>query len=458
MIRYVGLVSFLTTLAAVAPAQNVHITWIGQAGFVVQTEGGATVVADPPAPSVGYPIPDVTADVVTVSHNHTDHNYTQGVKGNFTLVDGRTATSRTEVMAGGMPFVMIPGFHDAQSGAVTGPNTIVQWTQGGLRFAHMGDFGQEQLTDAQLADLQNLDVMIVPAGGYFTVEPEEAAAVLVAQLKPRVTILAHYRTPLGGPAQLATLPAVATPFTGVVYKPSTVVLSRGGAPTTPEVWVMEPLAPAQAVNSGSLAAGTPVAPGSLASIFGSFTGSATMAGSAPLPQKLGQTEVFIGGTAAPLLYVSPTQINLQIPSATGLGQFLAEVKVGGQTVARAPVTVVSRAPGVLGVFNADGRANSASNAARRGDSLQIYATGQGLGPGVAGVADGAAAGMMNLTRSIPQVTLGGQKVTVTRSGLLAGAVGVWQVTVAIPMDAPTGSTQLTLGLGVVRNTVAVFIQ
>jgi uncharacterized protein (TIGR03437 family) len=201
-----------------------------------------------------------------------------------------------------------------------------------------------------------------------------------------------------------------------------------------------------------------VAPGSLASVFGSFTGSDTMAGSAPLPRKLGQTEVFIGGTAAPLLYVSPTQINLQIPGATGLGQFLVEVKVGGQTVARAPVTVVSRAPGVLGAFNADGRANSASNAARRGDSLQIYATGQGLGPGLAGVADGAAAGVMNLTRSIPQVTLGGQRVTVTRSGLLAGAVGVWQVTITIPTDSPTGSVQLTLGLGSVRHTVAVAIQ
>jgi len=391
MVRYFGLACFLTALAAVAPAQNVRITWIGQAGFVVQTEGGATVVVDPPAPAVGYPIPDVTADVVTVSHNHADHNYTQGVKGNFTLVDGRTATSHSEVMAGGMPFVMIPGFHDAQGGAVTGQNTIMQWTQGGLRFAHFGDFGQEQLTDAQLADLQNLDVMIVPAGGYFTVEPEEAAA-LVAQLKPRVTILAHYRTSLGGPAQLATVPAVPAPFSGVVYKASTVVLSRGRLPATPEVWVMEPLAPAVVVNSGSLAVGTPVAPGSLASIFGSFTGSDTMAGSAPLPRKLGQTEVFIGATAAPLLYVSPTQINLQIPSATGLGQFLVDVKVGGQTVARAPVTVVGRSPGVLGVFNADGQANSAANPARRGDSLKIYATGQGLGPGVAGVADGGRRG------------------------------------------------------------------
>src|SRR5215831_16681220 len=134
MTRFFLLTCFLA-LASVAPAQNVRITWIGQAGFVFQTEGGATVVADPPSPSVGYPIPDVTADVVTVSHDHGDHNYTQGVKGTFTLVDGRTATSPTQMMAAGMPFVMIPGFHDAQGGVVTGKNTIMQWTHGGLRFA-----------------------------------------------------------------------------------------------------------------------------------------------------------------------------------------------------------------------------------------------------------------------------------------------------------------------------------
>src|ERR1051326_5204233 len=125
MLRSLSIAGFLA-LAAVTPAQNVRIPWIGQAGFIFQTEGGPTVVTDPPSPSVGYPIPDVPADAVTVSHDHGDHNYTQGVKGSFTLVDGRTATSRTAISAAGMPFVMIPGFHDAQGGIVTGRNTIVQ--------------------------------------------------------------------------------------------------------------------------------------------------------------------------------------------------------------------------------------------------------------------------------------------------------------------------------------------
>ncbi|HXJ42726.1 MAG TPA: MBL fold metallo-hydrolase, partial [Bryobacteraceae bacterium] len=164
----VGLVLLFT---ACAFGQNVRLTWIGQSGFIVQSDGGPTVVADPPSPNIGYPIPDVNADAVTVTHNHGDHNYTAGVKGNFTVVDGRPVTSRSQMTVANLPFVMIPGFHDGQAGVATGPNTIIQWTQSGLRFAHFGDFGQDTFTDAQLADLQNIDIAFFPASGYFTVDP-----------------------------------------------------------------------------------------------------------------------------------------------------------------------------------------------------------------------------------------------------------------------------------------------
>jgi len=457
------LACLLLALAVAAPAQNVRITWIGQAGFVVQTEGGPTVVADPPSPPLGYTIPEVMADAVTVSHDHPDHNFTQGVRGSFTLVDGRPVATRTQMTAAGMAFVLIPGFHDAQGGNAAGPNTIIQWTQGGLRFAHFGDFGQEQLTDAQLADLQNLDVLIIPAGGVFTIETEEAAAI-AAQLRPRIAILAHYRTALlAAPLPLAALPAAAAPFGAVVYKPSTVVLSRDRLPSSPETWVMQPSAPTLVVNAAGFAAGAPVAPASLASIFGTFAGSDTASASElPLPRRLGQTEVFIQGTAVPLLYVSPSQANMQIPSGLGQGQFLVEVKVGGQTVARAPVTVVARAPGLLGVFDGDGRPNSPANPARRGDTVQIYATGQGLFGAFLGlVADGAAApaAPQALTRSVPEVTMGGRRAIVRLSGLLPGAVGVWRIAVAVPGEVTPGpAVPLAVRLGLTSNTIPVALQ
>src|SRR5262249_42888731 len=152
--------------------------------FILKTSS-TTVVTDPPVPSVGYAIPVVSADAVTVSHNHTDHNNSSGVGGRFTLIDGRPVTARQEMTAAGIPFILIPGFHDNTGGTMRGQNTIVRWTQGGLRIAHFGDLGQETLTDAQLADLRDLDILFIPSGGFFTVSPERAAQY-ISELKPRI--------------------------------------------------------------------------------------------------------------------------------------------------------------------------------------------------------------------------------------------------------------------------------
>jgi L-ascorbate metabolism protein UlaG (beta-lactamase superfamily) len=62
-------------------AQSLRISWVGQSCFYIQTsDGSAAVVTDPPAPSVGYALPDTSANVLTISHNHTDHNFSQGVR------------------------------------------------------------------------------------------------------------------------------------------------------------------------------------------------------------------------------------------------------------------------------------------------------------------------------------------------------------------------------------------
>src|SRR5689334_8941009 len=129
----IGRTLAVIAIAVSCQAQNdgLTITWIGQACFVLRSDGGTTVVTDPPAPSVGYALPTLTADAVTVSHNHTDHNNVAAVSGRFTLVDGRPATARQQMTVGGTTFVLIPGFHDNQNGTARGPNTIVRWTQSG---------------------------------------------------------------------------------------------------------------------------------------------------------------------------------------------------------------------------------------------------------------------------------------------------------------------------------------
>jgi uncharacterized protein (TIGR03437 family) len=455
---------FLATLAVLglttaATGQNVRVTWVGQSCFIVQSENGPVVLTDPPAASVGYSIPNIPADAVTVTHNHADHNNTAGVKGNFQIVDGRPVNTRTQMTAANLPFVLIPGFHDGQNGAATGPNTIIQWTQSGLRFAQFGDMGQDALTEVQLADLQNLDVLFFPAGGYFTVDPDQAAA-MVAQIGARVTILEHYRTALAGPATAAALPAAAAAFANVVYKPSSIVISQSSLPASKQVWVMEPLSDTVVVNSGGYTGGA-VAAGSLATIFGSFTGADTMAAPQfPLPVQLGQTRVLIQGNAVPLSYVSPRQVNMQIPAGVSVGQYIVSVQVAGQEVARAPLTVALRAPGLFTVRNADGLPNSPSNPAHAGDTIQILGTGQGPNPGTTGVADGAAAPLSPaaLTRGLPAVTIGGTRATVRSSVLEPGSAGVWQVSVTVPALTAGSAVPVIVAYGSLSGSVSAAIQ
>jgi uncharacterized protein (TIGR03437 family) len=453
---FLALVALCFCAAAQDP--NLTITWIGQSCFVIRTDGGPTVLADPPVASVGYTLPPLTADAVTITHNHTDHNNAAGVGGKFTLIDGRPITARQELTAAGLTFTLIPGFHDNQNGAVRGPNTMIRWTQAGLKIAHLGDLGQDQLTDAQLADLRDVDILFIAAGGFFTVTPERAAAY-VNELKPRIAILMHYKTALGGPAQLAALPAAAAAFSPLFYKPSTVTINRIALPASTEVWVMQPASDPVAVNSASFAPGAPVAPGSIASLFGKITGSQTTAAqSYPLPRKLGETEVLVDGKAVPLYYASPGQVNLQVPAAQAAGQALAEVRVAGQVIARAPLTVIPNAPGIFAVTNQDGRLNAPAIPAHRGQILHIFGT--GAGAVTPAIDDGVAAPAQPLSIGLvpPNVFLGPRQLVVQFSGLAPGTAGGWQIDVLIPGDSPTGnSLPLVVVNGATSNPIPIAV-
>ena len=144
--RFLLCVLLFACLSFNGAAQNspaVRVTWIGQSGFHLQTEGGPAVVSDPPPANFGFIYPTTPADAVTISHTHGDHTGNTAVAGTPTLVDGRNVTERREVTAAGTTFTIIPGFHDT-TGATR--NALITWTQGGLRFMQGGDYGQATLT------------------------------------------------------------------------------------------------------------------------------------------------------------------------------------------------------------------------------------------------------------------------------------------------------------------------
>ncbi len=171
------------------PLAGVTVTWYGQSCFAIADKLGHLVLTDPFSPSLGYPTPSVLPTLVTISHDHPDHNYTQPFAKNALIIRKLGETS-----AGGLLFNGIRSWHDDQKGAKRGANRIYLWTMGGLRLAHLGDLGQTQLSKSQLTALRGVDVLFVPVGGVYTIDAGEAAKI-VKQLRPAVVIPMHFKTP-----------------------------------------------------------------------------------------------------------------------------------------------------------------------------------------------------------------------------------------------------------------------
>ncbi|HHV72356.1 MAG TPA: MBL fold metallo-hydrolase [Clostridia bacterium] len=164
-----------------------RLRWFGHACFELVFDNGTVIVTDPFDASVGYPLPDVRATAVTSSHDHFDHNYVEGVKGDPQVIKG---VGRYRV--GGVDIKGIASFHDANRGQERGENTIFVFDDGNLKVAHLGDLGHE-LTASQLDLLGPVDVLLIPVGGFYTIGPEEAANV-VESIKPKVVIPMHFKT------------------------------------------------------------------------------------------------------------------------------------------------------------------------------------------------------------------------------------------------------------------------
>ncbi|MCK4224028.1 MAG: MBL fold metallo-hydrolase [candidate division Zixibacteria bacterium] len=170
---------------------EVTIKWLGHSCFLISLDDALKIVTDPFDTTVGYPMPDETADICVVSHDHFDHNYVSVVKGNPEVVKGVG-----EKEAKGIKFKGVASFHDEKGGSERGKNTIFTWELGGIRFAHAGDLGIG-LSDSQKNEIGTVDVLFVPTGGFYTIDAATAGKV-AASLNPKVVIPMHYKTPFLG--------------------------------------------------------------------------------------------------------------------------------------------------------------------------------------------------------------------------------------------------------------------
>lgn len=164
-----------------------QIKWLGHACFLLTTTGGVKILTDPFDETVGYPLPAEAPDVVTVSHQHFDHNAVGLVKGKPEVVEG---TGARQVK--GIAFRGVATFHDKEKGAKRGPNTVFVIEADGVKVCHLGDLGHP-LDAAKRQEIGPVDVLLIPVGGTFTIDADEAAA-LVREMRPRIAVPMHYKT------------------------------------------------------------------------------------------------------------------------------------------------------------------------------------------------------------------------------------------------------------------------
>jgi len=163
------------------------ISWLGHSCFRIKGKH-ATVITDPYSPELGYSLGKPAARIVTVSHQHPGHSYTQGIGGRPRVLAGPG-----EYEIGGVLIIGLATFHDAERGKNRGKNTVYLMEVDDISVCHLGDLGHV-LTSEQVEEMGGVDVLLLPVGGVSTIDASMAAEV-VRQLEPKVIVPMHYKTP-----------------------------------------------------------------------------------------------------------------------------------------------------------------------------------------------------------------------------------------------------------------------
>lgn len=161
-----------------------EITYYGRSCFKIRGKN-TTVVTDPFDPDfVGLKPFKYEADIVTISHHHKDHDYITE-SGSAFVVGGPG-----EYKIKNVDILGIKTFHDQLEGSQRGKNTVYEIRLEGVSFVHLGDLGHK-LSDETAELLGGVDVLFVPVGGVYTVDPHEALEI-IAQLEPKIVLPMHY--------------------------------------------------------------------------------------------------------------------------------------------------------------------------------------------------------------------------------------------------------------------------
>lgn len=168
-----------------------EIAYLGHSSFKLKGKQG-TVVTDPYSKEVGFSMPSVSADVVTFSHAHGDHNNAGAVSTTSRRAHPFMVTKPGEYEVAGISVFGFKSFHDDNQGKDRGDNIIFKILLDGVNIVHLGDLGHS-LDEALVESLGNVDVLICPVGGEFTIDPDKAMEV-IQEIEPYYVLPMHYKT------------------------------------------------------------------------------------------------------------------------------------------------------------------------------------------------------------------------------------------------------------------------
>lgn len=205
------------------PGKPVAVRWWGQGLVTIETYWSLSIAIDPYETRIGYADPKISADLVLITHEHSDHNNAKLIGGQPVVVHGLDAQGRVQtihqvldrlpntdqpawrpVAEAGKPVegrsgheivvTSIPAWHDDAQGGQRGAVAMFLIEVDGVRILHCGDLGQTKLTDEQRSAIGRLDVLLLPVGGVFTIDGRQASQI-VRQVSPRIVVPIHYKTP-----------------------------------------------------------------------------------------------------------------------------------------------------------------------------------------------------------------------------------------------------------------------
>lgn len=161
------------------------ISWFGQSCFRIEAKEGS-ILMDPFAKEIGLKPPRIKDDVITVSHQHFDHNNVADANPEAFIIQNPGEYEKQGIAIRG-----IASFHDDKSGAERGPNTIYVVKAEEMTLCHLGDLGHA-LSDAQVEAIGDVDILMIPVGGTYTIDAKKAAEV-IGQIEPKIIIPMHYK-------------------------------------------------------------------------------------------------------------------------------------------------------------------------------------------------------------------------------------------------------------------------